>query len=161
MTEQARCSNREVRTTDKKFSWDDIPSLEGLGVDWEFKPETPLGKRSFVRINAKDITGLFEIKEIFVKVATVKATHTGSLLDISKGGLAVKLRLPVLLEENLPIKVGFFLGKMKIISKGSVKHAAKTGEWFTTGIEFVDLAAESAEYINGLHASKILRHKPL
>ena len=142
-----------------KPSWDDIPSLEGIGVEWEYTPETPLGKRSHVRSNADEISGLFAAKEILVKIATPKETHTGRLLDISKGGLSV--RLSVLLEVNLPIKVGFILGKRRIISKAVVRHTRITGERYTTGIQFVDIDAESAEYINGLHASKILRHKPL
>ena len=150
------CFTRQHGFMEKKLSWDDIPSLEGLGVDWDFKPETPLGKRSFVRINAKDIAGLFEIKDIFVKVATTKASHTGHLLDISKGGLAVSL--PVLLEENLPIKVGFILGTVKIISKASVKHAHKNEALYATGIQFIDLNKESADYIDGLYASKILHN---
>lgn len=143
---------------EKKTSWDDIPSLEGVGVEWEFKPENTLGKRSVVRINAEDISGLFEVKEIFVKIATAKETHTGRLLDVSKGGLS--LSLPVSLEENLPIKVGFFLGTMKIISKALVRHVYKIGEQYATGIQFVDLNVESAEYLAGLYASKILHHTP-
>jgi hypothetical protein len=143
---------------EKKTGWDDIPSLEGLGVEWEYAPENPLGKRKFVRINAEDITGLFEVKEILVKIATAQATHTGRLLDISKGGLM--LSLPVLLEDNLAIKVGLFLGTTKVISKAVVKHTSKTGEWYSTGIQFVDLNEETAQYIAGLYASKILHHSP-
>lgn len=140
----------------EKKSWDDIPSLEGAGVDWNFKPETPLGKRSFVRINADDISGLFEVKEIFVKVATAKGTHIGRLLDISKGGLS--LRIPVSLEENLPVKVGFLLGTMKIISKALVRHSHKIGEKYTMGVQFIDINEESAAYIDELYASKVLHH---
>ncbi len=39
---------------EKKLSWDDIPSLDGLEVDREYKSETALDKRSFVRIT-KDL----------------------------------------------------------------------------------------------------------
>jgi len=144
---------------DKKNRWDDIPSLEGIGVDWEYKPVTTLGKRRFVRLDSEEIHVLFEMKDIFVKVSTVKETYTCHLLDINKGGLS--LILPVLLEVNQPIKVGFLLGRMKILSKALVKHTSKIGERYLTGIQFVDIDEKSAEYINGLHASKILRHKPL
>jgi len=48
---------------EKKTSWDDIPSLEGIGVDWEYKPVTTLGKRGFVRLNSEEIHVLFEVKE--------------------------------------------------------------------------------------------------
>ena len=142
-----------------KISWDDIPSLDGIEVEWGFKPESPLGKRSFIRVLDEDIFGLFEVKDIIVTIATAKKNYTGRLCDISKGGLS--LSVPILLETNLPIKVGFFLGKVKITSKALVKHTAKKGKLYITGIQFVDLDEKSAEYINGLHASKILRHKPL
>jgi len=142
-----------------KTSWNDIPSLEGVGVDWEFKPESTLGRRSCIRLIDEDIFELFEIKDIIVTIATAKGNYTGRLRDISKGGLS--LSVPILLEINLPLKVGFFLGKVKIISKALVKHTSKIGERYLTGIQFVDIDEKSAEYINGLHASKILRHKPL
>lgn len=140
----------------KTTSWDDIPSLEGLGVEWEYKPETSLGKRAFVRINVDDLTGLFEVKAIFVKIATTQNTYTGRLLDVSKAGLS--LSLPVRLEVNQPIKVGFILGKEKIIAKASVRHVRAADGLFATGIQFVDLNEESAQYLGGLYASKILHH---
>ncbi len=128
-------------------------------MDWEFKPESPLGKRSFIRLTNEDIFELFEVKDIIVTIATAKQNYTGRLCDISKGGLS--LNVAILLEIYLPIKVGLFLGNVKIISKGLVKHTTQIGERYITGIQFVDLDEKSAEYINGLHASKILRHKPL
>ena len=39
---------------EKKVSWDDIPSIDGLGIDWEYKPETILDKRAFVRLDMGD-----------------------------------------------------------------------------------------------------------
>ena len=142
-----------------EISWNDIPSLGGVGVGWEFKPESPLGKRSFIRLTDEDVFKLFDEKNIIVMIATAKQNYTGRLRDISKGGLS--LSVPILLETNLPVKVGFFLGNVKITSKALVKHTAKKGTRYITGIQFIDLDEESAEYINGLHASKILRHKPL
>ena len=141
---------------EKKPSWDDIPSLEGMGVEWEYKPETSLGKRAFVRINAADLSGLFEVKEISVKLATAQTPYSGRLLDISKVGLS--LSLSVALEENLPVKVGFFLGSIKVISKAIIRHSNKEGVLYTTGIQFIDLNNDTAEYIGGLYASKILHH---
>lgn len=143
---------------EKKTNWDAIPSLDGLKVDWEYTPDNPLGKRSFVRMNAEEIVGMFEVKEILVKIATANSTHTGRLLDISKGGIA--LSLPVSLAAEQPIKLGFFLGSKKIISRAIVKHVNKLEEdgSFLTGVQFVDLDQETAQYIAGLYASKILRH---
>ena len=139
---------------EKKKNWDDIPSLEGLDVDWEYKPVSPLGKRAFVRIKMENISTMFEAREILVKIATSEKTYTGRLLDISEGGLS--LCLPALLEINRPVKVGFFLGTMKIISKAQVRHAQKNGDGYTTGVKFVDLNEEVAQYIRGLYASQIL-----
>jgi c-di-GMP-binding flagellar brake protein YcgR len=140
----------------EKTSWDDIPSLDGVGVEWEYQPETALGKRAFVRINTEDLTGMFAVREIFVKFATAQQTYTGRLLDISKGGLSISL--PVALAENLPVKVGLFLGTVKVISKAVIRHTRKEGAMYTMGVEFIDLDKESAEYIGGLYASKILNH---
>jgi hypothetical protein len=139
----------------KNISWDDIPSTNGLGVEWEYKPNSPLGKRTYIRINNMAISKLFAVSEIYVKVVTAKGKYTGMLLDISTGGLSITL--PVLLEENLPLKVGFFLGSVKIISKALVRHSRKLEEdQYATGMEFVGLDSESAVYINGLYASLVL-----
>jgi len=139
-----------------QFNWDDVPSMEGLSVDWNFKPISPLGKRAFVRIIKQDIPRIFSVDNIFVKVATVTQTYTGQLLDISKGGLS--MILPVLLEQNTLLRVGFFLGPVKITSKAVVKHSRNIETQHITGIEFIDLDSESAGYINGLYASLILHH---
>lgn len=141
---------------EKKTSWDDIPSLDGLGVEWEYKPENALGKRAYTRINAEDLVELLAAKKILVKVATAQNSYTGLLLDISKGG--VSLNLPVLLDNNLPVMVGFFLGSVKVISKALILHTRKEGALYTTGIQFIDLNNESADFIGGLYASKILHH---
>jgi len=139
-----------------KPSWDDIPSLDEVGVDWEFKPTTLLGKRAFIRVKIEDLAKLFSTSKILVKVATVKQTYNGHLFDISPGGLS--LILPVSLKENQLLKVGFYLGSIKILSKAIVRYSRKIEDQYATGIQFVDLNSESAEYINGLYASKILRH---
>lgn len=138
----------------EKKSWDDIPSLQGLDVDWEYKPASSLGKRTFIRMKVDDISALFETREIFVKIATSENIYTGRILDISEGGIS--LCLDALLEENRPVKVGFFLGTMKIISKAMVRHTQKKGTMYTTGIKFIDLNQECAEYIGGIYASKVL-----
>jgi c-di-GMP-binding flagellar brake protein YcgR len=141
---------------EKKNSWDDIPSLEGLSVDWEHESSHSSDKRTFVRMKDEDISALFELREILVKIATARETHTGRLLDISEGGLS--LRFPVPLEQNQPLKMGFFLGTMKIISKGMVIHVEQMGDQYKVGIRFVDLDNETGKYITGLYSSKVLRH---
>ncbi len=137
-----------------KTSWDDIPSLDKLEMDWDYKPKSALDKRSFIRLKQADISGLFEMKEILVKVSTVKKVYEGKLLDISVGGLSISL--PETLEENLPLKVGFFLGTVRIVTKAVVRHTCKSGEQHIMGIMFVDLNKDSSAFIAELYASKIL-----
>ena len=141
---------------EKKKSWDDIPTLNGLSMDWAYKPENPLGKRSFVRMQKKELADLFEVQEIPVKIATSTGTFSGKLLDISQGGMG--LSLSTMLNENVPLKVGLFLGKEKIISKAMVKWARKKGGGYVAGVMFDGLVKESSQYIAGIYASKILRH---
>ena len=143
----------------KIINWDDIPSLESVGLDRDCKPITPLGKRAFVRIRNENIPKLFTVSETLVKVATVKQIYTGQLLDVSVGGLAINL--PILLEAELPLKVSFYLGPERIISKGIVRHIHKTKEQHTTGVEFIDLDFEYAGYIDRLYRSLISNHKLL
>ena len=73
-----------------------------------------------------------------------------------RGGASVSL--PALIDVGLPLKIGFYLGVEKIISKARVKHSRKAGAQNIIGIEFVDLKKESAEYIAGLYSAKFLRH---
>jgi len=141
---------------EKKVSWDDIPSIDGLGIDWEYKPETILDKRAFVRLDMGVVSRLVEVREIAVRLVTAKQQYEGPLVDVSAGGLA--LSLPVQLEIDSPVKVGFFLGSAKIISRGKIRHSKAESGRFITGIQFIDLAPESQEYIAGLYAAKVLIH---
>lgn len=141
---------------EKIFSWDDIPSLEGGGVDWDYKPHTAADKRQYIRLNSGSLFQLLELREIAVRLATTKQTYDGTLIDISQGGLA--LTLPVQLASNIPVKVGLFLGREKIVSRGLVRHTAKQSEHYVTGIQFVDLAPASHEFIAGLYSSRALYH---
>jgi len=141
---------------EKKKSWDDVPSLNGLEMDWEFQAESAKNKRSFSRMNKEAAAKLFQTKEILVKIAAGDQTCTARLLDLCEGGLS--LAVPVQLKPHLPIKVGFFLGQMKIISKAEVRHVRKSADQYITGIEFVDLDSVSAEFLRELYASQIFRH---
>ena len=140
----------------RTVSWDDIPSLDGVGVDWTYKPQTTLDKRAFIRLDLHAISQLMAVGTIVVRLATVKQTYEGTLADISQGGLA--MHLPTELAINQQVKVGLFLGKEKIISRGVVRHVKPEINRSLIGIQFVDLARESVEYIAGLYAAKVLYH---
>ncbi len=140
----------------EKKRWEDIPSLDGLTIDWEYKPESSTNKRSFIRIKMEALAKLFEVKEIFVKIATSSQAYTAQLLDLSEGGLS--LGVPIPLAVHLPIKIGFFLGQVRIISKAEVRHVQEIEGQYITGIKFIDLDKESAAFLKELYASQVFRH---
>ena len=43
-----------------KKSWDDIPSLDGLSVDWDYKAREKVDNRSHSRLDAGSLQQLFE-----------------------------------------------------------------------------------------------------
>lgn len=140
----------------EKKKWDDIPSLQGLEMDWEYRPDNPNGKRIYARMDEKALASLFDGQRIQVKVATQEITLTGSLHDICEGGLAV--RLDRRLAENQAIRVGLFLGAEKIISGAVVKHVQSRGHAYTTGVKFIGLGRSEQKHISSLYASKVLKH---
>ncbi|MGW8194057.1 MAG: PilZ domain-containing protein [Desulforhopalus sp.] len=138
-----------------KADWDKIPSIDGLSVDWEYEPESPLGKRELVRIETKDLRTLFSVKSIPVKVAVKGYEGKGYLVDIAEGGCAVLLGTE--LSEGQPVKLGLFLGEQKVLSRAIVRSVRQEKGGYRTGMEFVDLAEESATYIAGLVSSKVFK----
>ena len=105
--------------TTEKVNWDDIPSLEGLEVDWTFEPENPLGKRAWIRIGKSDLFQLLGVESIPVKVVAQDYDGKGYLVDIAQSGLAVLLDTK--LAENQRVKVGLFLGKQKVLSRAVIR----------------------------------------
>jgi len=138
--------------TKEKGKWDDIPSLEGLEVDWRFEPENPLGKRALVRIAKSDLYPLLEVKSIPIKVVAKNFDEKGYVIDLAQSGLAVLLRSP--LAESEPVKVGFFLGQQKIVSRAVVRNVRAEQGGYRIGFAFVDLNKEYASFIVGLISSK-------
>jgi hypothetical protein len=138
--------------TKKKVNWDDIPSLEGLEVDWHFEPENPLGRREGLRIVKDDLFPLLNVKSIPVKVVSKNFDEKGYLVDIAQSGLAVLLGTQ--LAENQQVKIGFFLGKQKILSRAIIRNIRDDKGKFRTGMEFVDLNKEYESFIVGLISSK-------
>ena len=136
----------------KKSSWDDIPPLDGLEVDWEYEPENPLGKRAWARMANRDLFFLFGVKSIPVKVVARNYDKTGYLLDISKKGVAVLL--PAQLDCEQPVKIGFFLGDKKVMSRALVRNFSEVEGKYRTGLEFVGLEKNLETYIVGLSAAK-------
>jgi c-di-GMP-binding flagellar brake protein YcgR len=137
-----------------RMSWKDIPSLEGLVVDWDYAPESQQDQRAHVRLDMQVMTRLIEAREIAVKLATSKQTYDGKLVDISEGGLA--LCLAVQLPVDLPVRVGLVLGNAKIVSRAQVRYVKPGKAACIVGLQFVDLPQDAARYISGLYAAKVL-----
>lgn len=131
--------------------WNDSSKLNRGGTEVGNDSASQVSKRAFVRIKKQELPKMFSVGKIFVDNPKVDRLILGSLNDISFGGLSITL--PVLLEENRTVNIGFFLGTVRIISKALVKHIQGKDGQYVTGFQFVDLDPESAGYICGLHAS--------
>lgn len=139
---------------DQKKSWEDIPSLDGLSVDWDFKAPASTDNRSHTRLNAEDLRALFAKGAIPAKLAVAGETRDARLVDLSRGGVALSLEAPLTVGQR--VQTGFFLGPVKILGRGMVRHIKKDGDRYLAGIQFEALNQGSADYIAGLYASKIL-----
>ena len=137
--------------TKEKVNWDDIPSLDGLEVDWQFEPENPLGKRAWLRIANVELFQSLEVKNIAVKVVAKNFDGKGALVDLAQSGLGILLDTK--LAESEQVKVGLFLGKQKILSRAVVRNVRGEGGRHRTGIQFVGLNKEYESFIAGLIAS--------
>ena len=144
--------------TKEKKDWGQIPSLQGLEVDWKFEPDNPLGKRALMRIIDDDICAALGVKRIPVKVVAKNIDETGLLLDIAKGGFSVLLKMEPQVEQ--PLKVGFYLGSQKVISRGVVKNVGNHLDRYRVGVAFVDLDEKSQGVIANLVSAKVFK-KPL
>ncbi len=138
-----------------KTSWNEIPSLDNLKIDWEYEPENPLGKRSTVRLLQKDLSRMLDEDQVPVKILSKTLTYKGYLVDLSTKGLACLL--DVNMKVGLFIKVGFFIGKRKILSRGIIKNICLIKNSYRVGIEFVDLTLEDASFLSCLNSSNIYR----
>ena len=141
--------------TKEKVNWDDIPSLDGLEVDWQFEPENPLGKRTWVRIDNSDLFRLLGVKRIPVKVVAKNFDGNGYLVDLAQSGLAVLLDTE--LAEHQLVKVGLFLGKQKVLSRAVIRNVRDEKGRHRTGLEFVELNKETEAFIAGLISSKVYK----
>ncbi len=138
-----------------KKSWDDIPSLDGLSVDWEFEPDNPLGKRQYMRMTGIQLADLFSKEKMPIKIGSNKREFNGLISDLCEGGLGVDMR------EELPVDrvvmVGFFLGKKKIVNRAVVRWCSKNEGHFRTGMMFQQMKEEDTQFISGVYASHKIR----
>lgn len=130
----------------------DLLSLDKLEVDWDYEPENPLGKRLRARFAPADFKALFDTGMILVKIAGRHLSTRGNLLDISHGGLAVLLDMPVAAGQM--IKANLLLGRRKIVSTAVVRNCIPFSGGHRVGMEFLDLDEECSAYIAGFSAAQ-------
>ena len=139
--------------------WNEVPSLQGLEVDWQFEPENPLGKRVWPRIPGNDLHEIFNFKNasaresIPVKVVAKGFEETGYLMDIGQGGIAVLMDTK--LNQGQLLRVGLFLGKYKLIAQVVTRNVRNVDFRFVCGMEFFELDKESKDYIAGIVSSQM------
>jgi len=141
--------------SDRKTSWDDIPSIDGLEVDWEYSPDSALGRRTKMRLLKNDLKELLGKDHVGVKIAIVGGDYNASLMDISQIGIAVYL--DERLEEETPVRFGLILGTTKIVAKAIVRNLNRYDQGFRVGLEFVDLNFDSQNYIGSLVSSLVYK----
>lgn len=135
------------------LSWDDIPSLENAGVDWEYEPENPLGKRSYLRLGNKQLSLFFNKKSLPVNISSSKLYETGDLLDISQSGLAVLLNSTEL-KNGSQTKISLHLDAKRVISKAVVRNICSYEGRNRVGLEFVAPAKADSDFIKELVRSQ-------
>ena len=136
---------------DMASQWDKIPSIPNISVDWDYEPETSLGKRLWKRLVQHDLQSLLGTSSTPVKMITADTEVKGRLVDISQKGLGI------LLEDGLSVgksgKVGFRLGKETIVSKAVTKNSHRLAVNHRVGLEFVGLNSRMEDYIAELVSS--------
>lgn len=137
---------------EEKANWNDISLLKGLEMDWGYEPDSPQGKRTYARLSVKDLYPLFKKEDIPVKLVTQSSELITYLVNISQGGVCVKVKETDLRESQLA-KIGFILGSQKVISQGRVKYVRSENDWFLLGIEFVGLSGDDHEFLTSLYTS--------
>lgn len=121
-------------------------------MDWGYEPDNPQGKRAYSRLSVKDLYPLFKKEDIPVKLVTQNSELIAHLVDISQGGVCVKVKQTDLRASQL-VKIGFVLGSQKVISQGRVKYIRSENDWFVLGLEFVGLSGDDHEFLTSLYRS--------
>jgi len=134
----------------------DVPTLEGLEMDWDYCPDCRDGKRLHKRLSRRDVARLYGEAPVGVKMASGTVAFEASLNDLSEGGLGVDLNRR--LDERQNLKVGLVLGGKKIIASAQVRHVSHGENGYSVGLQFINLEPSISKFIAGIYASKVLRH---
>jgi c-di-GMP-binding flagellar brake protein YcgR len=168
MKEKSRRKTREgdhLPMTKKETSWDDIPSLDGLEVDWEYQPNSD--KRQFKRVVAEQLQKMFH-KEHHKRKSHIPVrvriegfqTHDGALIDISEGGARIEVDAPLYIGQK--IRFGTLLDKRQIVAEAVVRsEIPEEKEQVSFGLKFDQLAEKDRSYICDLVSGIIFQHNIL
>lgn len=140
----------------EKKEWGDIPVLEGLAMDWEYRPDGRDGKRLHKRMSRLDLTHLYGSGQIGVQMVSSTQRFDATLRDLSEGGVGVDLACR--LDEFQHLKVGLVLGREKIIASAQVRHVRQGERGYTAGLQFINLEPSIRDAIADMYAAKVLRH---
>jgi len=126
-------------------SWDKIPSIPNIEVDWDYEPESSLGNRMWKRLIQKDLHRLFGVKHTSVKMIAGQSEMRGRLVDISQKGLGIMF--DGAMERGGKGKIGFHLGEETIVSQVVTKNSVPVAGNHRVGMEFVGLPQNIEDYI--------------
>lgn len=140
----------------EKKGWGDIPTLEGVEVDWDYCPSCRDGKRLHKRLTSADVAHIYGNRQVPVKMAGATAAFDATLRDICEGGLGVELGER--LDEFQRLKVGLLLGAEKIVAGVQVRHVRYDNNRYIAGLQFINLEPSIRKFIAGMYTSKVLRH---
>ena len=126
----------------EKPNRENLPSQEGLEIDWGCEPVNKIEKRANIRLTKKELTFLFRKNDIPVNLVTEKRHCTAFLVDVSQRGVCLRTKVSSC-NDSQYVKIGLLLGNQKVISEGRVKHVRKEKDWDILGIEFIELTGDS------------------
>ena len=121
----------------EKPTRENLPSQEGLEIDWGFEHVNNIEKRANIRLTKKEITFLFRKNDIPIKLITEKNHCSAFLIDVSQRGVCLRAKVSGC-NDSQHVKTGFLLGNQKVTSEGRVKHVRKENDWDILDIEFIE-----------------------
>jgi len=140
----------------EKRTWDDIPNIENLEIDWDFVPENPLGKREHVRVTARDLYRLFQETEYPVNIKSGNINIEGTLVDISEGWISIKSDIELMQDQE--VNIDLILGNKSIVASGIVKMVREQNWVYFLGVQFTSITKKLQAFIKEMYPSaKILR----
>jgi hypothetical protein len=134
-----------------------------LTIDWDYSNNSR-EKRVGGRITVKELKRMYkeDLSPVYISIQKndVRRGRTdivGELIDISSGGVCVKL------DQNIPpgtfLNLRIVFGNIKVVTEGMVVYYDSSTEDNKTGIAFINLNEKTLDMINGVYVSKVLMYR--